>query len=516
MSLTKASYSMVNGAPLNIKDFGAVGDGVTDDTAAIQAAVTYTDTVEYRQIYFPNGTYRVTASIEAINPISWVGESFSPQVYQDAGDDPPTGVTILSEVDSSYVLKCFNGVIFKRGIQLENFHFLCADTTVDGYGLLIKDIGSGYIRNVGFEKFAKQAVAFEQAQNILIENMQSTRCGEENVEAALFFGFGTNLLRFIKLEMSATPYHMNFDLCFGISFIDCDFEQGDYPAGVLPNLQTVSRYSSIRISNQASDTKFVGCYFAPPSVVNTCAKYSITPDQMEWFVDDSGSNTTYVACTFDSGFDRCKPFYKQGSGSLSSCRFNRVSSETAALIVKGYTLFTGNYVAWAADNVTNKFKGIYCEGSTIKDNILLCFDPSGTTKTSGYVFESNAADRAKLGWNDILISKYYLFHDSNFLLVNLDYFEALTKDFTGTVDSRLYNPFTYWVPTTAGTIDTITNSCANQTYKFRNLDTSAITFTFKQGAAFFNLIGGVDLATTQGQTVDIFYDAFAGVLRQET
>jgi polygalacturonase len=43
---------------VSVKDFGAVGNGVTDDTAAIQAALDVGGT-----IYFPNGTYKITDSL---------------------------------------------------------------------------------------------------------------------------------------------------------------------------------------------------------------------------------------------------------------------------------------------------------------------------------------------------------------------------------------------------------------------------------------------------------------------
>lgn len=61
--------SAAGGAWLDVKaDFGAAGDGVTDDTAAIRKAIAATGPLnpkEYRSvIYFPAGTYLITSTIE--------------------------------------------------------------------------------------------------------------------------------------------------------------------------------------------------------------------------------------------------------------------------------------------------------------------------------------------------------------------------------------------------------------------------------------------------------------------
>jgi hypothetical protein len=59
MGLTKASYSLINGAPYNVKDYGAVGNGATDDTAAINSAISAANTAGGGVVYVPSGTYLI-------------------------------------------------------------------------------------------------------------------------------------------------------------------------------------------------------------------------------------------------------------------------------------------------------------------------------------------------------------------------------------------------------------------------------------------------------------------------
>jgi len=61
MSLTKASYSMIQGACFNVLDFGADPTGINDSTTEIQAAI---DAAENGALYIPTGTYTCSSSIQ--------------------------------------------------------------------------------------------------------------------------------------------------------------------------------------------------------------------------------------------------------------------------------------------------------------------------------------------------------------------------------------------------------------------------------------------------------------------
>jgi hypothetical protein len=62
MSLTKISFSMINGAPINVLDYGADPTGTANSSTAINLAL-----ATGRHIYIPQGTYRLDS---ALTPMS--------------------------------------------------------------------------------------------------------------------------------------------------------------------------------------------------------------------------------------------------------------------------------------------------------------------------------------------------------------------------------------------------------------------------------------------------------------
>jgi len=56
---------------INVKDMGAVGDGVTDDTAAINAAIALLATKTVKRLVFPDGIFLVSAALTPLTGSNW-------------------------------------------------------------------------------------------------------------------------------------------------------------------------------------------------------------------------------------------------------------------------------------------------------------------------------------------------------------------------------------------------------------------------------------------------------------
>jgi Pectate lyase superfamily protein len=61
----------------NVKDHGAIGDGTTNDTAAIQATIAAATNASGGIVYFPKGRYRIEAGLSAGAAITLAGDGFT-------------------------------------------------------------------------------------------------------------------------------------------------------------------------------------------------------------------------------------------------------------------------------------------------------------------------------------------------------------------------------------------------------------------------------------------------------
>jgi hypothetical protein len=97
MSLTKASYSMITGAPVNVKDFGAKGDGATNDAGAFSAAIAAVATTG-QAIYVPAGTYVIGSVLSTTGHLNMFGDGEKSVLDFSGVTAAASGITVTGTV----------------------------------------------------------------------------------------------------------------------------------------------------------------------------------------------------------------------------------------------------------------------------------------------------------------------------------------------------------------------------------------------------------------------------------
>ena len=146
---------------VSVKDFGAVGDGTTDDTVAIQAAINYTGSKLGGTILLPAGSYKITSTLSCLYPnILFVGDgSDEPHNIGTQGAAAATklvwagasGGTMLNiaSVDGVNNIKYSGG-----GVRSIYFDSGCTSNgTGASYGIDLVSFNEGVFENVMFREF---------------------------------------------------------------------------------------------------------------------------------------------------------------------------------------------------------------------------------------------------------------------------------------------------------------------------------------------------------------------------
>lgn len=114
MSLTKVTFAMIEGSPVNVKDFGAVGDASNDDTAAIQAAINTLTSASFTGgvLFFPPGFYRVTAPLTITKGITVLGSGIG--VASGAGNSGGTVIRSTAAAGDVFTVSSEGAVVFNN------------------------------------------------------------------------------------------------------------------------------------------------------------------------------------------------------------------------------------------------------------------------------------------------------------------------------------------------------------------------------------------------------------------
>jgi hypothetical protein len=260
MALTKASYSMVNGAPLNVKDFGVVGDGVTDDTVAFQAALDATVNMTPgfggtgRTLIVPNGIYLVGDLAIRWTGTRLIGESkFGTLLKGKAGAEC---VLKVGGINYSYPVGDPLRNINRRETIIENLTIDYTDITdtdesagiryQSSYGNALRNIAVLY-NAAGEGALAKWGIYFgEGCYTTIVDNVSAKRIQAyspttDRPTTITFIGLDSGFVKlnntlsitFLQPVMQSTTvsdyglYRIFCLNCFSVTVIGGDFEDND-------------------------------------------------------------------------------------------------------------------------------------------------------------------------------------------------------------------------------------------------------------------------------------------------
>jgi hypothetical protein len=168
MSLTKVTYAMIEQAPINPTDYGAVGDGIADDTAGFLLAVAAAKAAN-QPLDISNLKINLATQAASINSDDLIIrgngyiETYIDYLYQEGGDYFDDHKTAALTKSGSVIFSRYNGPIFTgKSFSGSGFSIFCdmteplssgfkqtTPTTYPGWSQGIRDLTGVYIANCG-------------------------------------------------------------------------------------------------------------------------------------------------------------------------------------------------------------------------------------------------------------------------------------------------------------------------------------------------------------------------------
>jgi hypothetical protein len=234
--VTKRTTVAALSSAVNVKSYGAIGDGTTNDTAAINAAITAAGT--NGTVFFPKGTYLVTSTLQMLTGQCFLGDGGSMQ-------------------GTSTIKKGANGDLINMvgRCRLENLNLDSVGATYTGRGIFVSTGFSQVINNVRSANNVTYALEYEATSGggTFVTNFVADMITASADTAAIKVGenYPTNVLRFFQNIWLSNG---KFDLTNTVAFTLDGFFCRGFITGPTFDKCVVNKIANGRISNPGTQT----------------------------------------------------------------------------------------------------------------------------------------------------------------------------------------------------------------------------------------------------------------------
>lgn len=402
---------------VNVRNHGAVGDGITDDTDAINTAIQYAKTNNINKVFIPSGTYLINGTIVLTNKLNIYGAGKNQTQLKNGNN----GVTTIPMITTENYNQLSNA------IQYISIHDM--NITSNGlrsiYDIVLHNISYSNIYNIYFDRLNIIDLNETDLHGIYIKRDAS--CTSESVINKIYNCQIRNGK--IKLEYTTDNYVTNNEI-WASNCQDCSLE--------------LKR----SFNNSISDNQFVGGF------IYGCI----------YFNYDSGSPTISGNKIVNNYFDGSYGVVNTTDAihvstnlqdTLISNNLFYISKKNSIYVDDNYFIrrcIISNNIFQESNRLDNNYNDIYSINSSNEANIITNNTFYNNNKTNkGYAIaydctSSNAASKSIItnnsieypsGYNTYNLNKYHIIlkNNSKFLNEDEDYIvaqqtssQALTTD----------------------------------------------------------------------------------------
>ena len=140
---------------VNVKDYGATGDGVTDDAAAIQSALDVIQAAGAGTLYFPPGVYASTATFNINFPVTIVGQGNGWDAWIALPTTIGSTLKYIGPTGSDEEFFVFSAVNF-GGVGMKNIRL--DGGNLANKGLVLDSVVGGLWENITLEFFGNVGI----------------------------------------------------------------------------------------------------------------------------------------------------------------------------------------------------------------------------------------------------------------------------------------------------------------------------------------------------------------------